>query len=274
MANEVTNWISVGELAESFAADPNILARSGDLAGRRIELNFENGEAIAFDFVSADTLRWAHKGASEEAEESYLATSIRPGICFVDFVTTKQEAGTSVSLVLDLERAVATMATGRLPGAAAAHGDILARAQRREELTLVTADFRAAAIGKPYDGAAPHHAPTRDLVGLRIQHRYSPHELYEHIYLTEKRYSWHCIEGAEAGLADADRCHYYAIDKDLYLFAWREKIVPTLGICLIDLAALKTTGKIFGYADDAMTKLVNFQTGARSTPLNRTSYAR
>jgi len=270
MAVESTNWISVGELAESFAADPNLLARNGDLAGRRLDLSFEDGEVVTYDFVSPEHLRVG----DDETQESYLATSIRPGIYFVDFVRSGRDAGTSVSLVIDLDRGVATAVIGRMPDAAAAHGDILARAQRREELTLVPTAFRAATIGKPHDPALPHHAPTGELIGLRIQHRYSPHELYEHIYLNEKRYAWHCVEGAEVGLADTDRCHYYAIDKELFLFVWREKIVPTLGVCLIDLAALKTTGKIFGYADDTLTKLVNFPTGARSTALNRTRYVR
>ncbi len=33
----------------------------------------------------------------------------------------------------------------------------------------------------------------------------------------------------------------------LYLFIWREKIVPTLGVVLVDLERLKTTGQILGY---------------------------
>jgi hypothetical protein len=270
MAVENTNWIPVGELAESFAEDPNLLANNGDLVGRRVDLHFADGDVTTYEFVSPEHVRIGNGGA----QESYRATSIRPGIYFVDFVRSGREAGTSVSLVLDLDRSVATTVTGRMPDAAAAHGDILARAHRREELTLVPTEFRAATIGKPHDPALPHHAPTTEYVGLRLQHRYSPHELYEHIYLNDKRYAWHCIEGAEAGLADADRCHYYAIDKDLFLFVWREKIVPTLGVCLIDLTALKTTGKIFGYEDDTLTKLVNFPTGARSTVLNRTHYVR
>jgi hypothetical protein len=274
MAVEIANWISVGELAESFAADPNLLTPSRELAGQRLELHDESGAGTVIDFVSPEKLRWAGPLTAGEEEESYRATSIRAGIHFVDFVATGAKAGTSVTLVLDLARKVATSIIGRLPDADAAHGDLLARAQRREELTVVETEFRAATIGKAHDPSLAHHAPTRELIGLRIQHRYSPHELYEHIYLNEKRYAWHCIAGAEAGLSDGDRCHYYRIDTDLFLFVWREKVVPTLGVCLIDLAALKTTGKIFGYADDAMTKLVNFPTGARSTVLNRTIYAR
>ncbi|MCS6036118.1 hypothetical protein LNQ52_01035 [Klebsiella pneumoniae subsp. pneumoniae] len=33
----------------------------------------------------------------------------------------------------------------------------------------------------------------------------------------------------EKGLADVDRCHYVQVAEDLYLFVWREKIIPTLG---------------------------------------------
>jgi hypothetical protein len=33
------------------------------------------------------------------------------------------------------------------------------------------------------------------------------------------------------------------------LIVWREKIIPTLGVTLIDLVKMKTDGKIFGYAE-------------------------
>ena len=38
-----------------------------------------------------------------------------------------------------------------------------------------------------------------------------------------------CLDGVEKGLADVDRCHYVQVAEDLYLFVWREKIIPTLG---------------------------------------------
>ena len=66
-------------------------------------------------------------------------------------------------------------------------------------------------------------------------------------------------------MGDVERCHYYVIDRDLYLFVWREKIIPTLGVVMLDLHALKTTGKIFGYKDNAMTAVSNFPIGAVTT---------
>ena len=54
---------------------------------------------------------------------------------------------------------------------------------------------------------------------------------------------------------------------------WREKIIPTLGVVMLDLHALKTTGKIFGYKDSAMTAVSNFPIGAITTIIDRTAVA-
>jgi hypothetical protein len=265
---EVTNWISVGALAESFAPDSNILARSNDLAGKRLTFYTADGGTARYEFTSADTLNWTTSGLS--GRESYVATSPREGIYFVDVVRAGSRPPCSASIVADLNLGVATIVTGQMPAAEHAHTSILRRAQAQQELTPVAAEFVSATIDRPYDASAPHHRPTIDLVGMRLQHRYNKHEVYEHIYLNDKRYAWHCLSGIEQGLADVDRCHYYKIASNLYLFVWREKIVPTLGAILIDLDRMKTTGKIFGYADDALTTVSNFQVGAYSTLINRT----
>jgi hypothetical protein len=76
----------------------------------------------------------------------------------------------------------------------------------------------------------------------------------------------------EKGLADTDRCHHYKIADALYLFVWREKIIPTLGVVMVDLERMKTTGKIFGYQDNRFDKLSNFPIGAYAEVLNITKY--
>jgi hypothetical protein len=272
------NWISVGALAESFAsdrADSNVLPRSGDLAGRRITLHVDGDDAVEYVFTTDSALtcrRTGRDGSATAQGESYLATSLRPGVYFVDFVPHGASPPTSVSLVLDLDLGVATVVTAELPDARTAHGGLLVRAQRQQELTTVATTIAPATIDRPFDTAAPLHLPTTELVGLRVQHRYNPQELYEHIYLNDKRYAWHCLQGSEQGLSDADRCHYRKIAPELYLFVRREKIVPTLGAVLIDFQQMKTTGKIFGYADDDLGRISNFQVGARSKILNRTEH--
>jgi hypothetical protein len=273
-APETTNWISVGALADSFAPDSNILARSDDLVGRTMTLHAADGGIARYEFVTEDTLNWTANcsGVAESGNETYTATSLREGIYFVDFVKAGSRPPCSVSIVFDMTNGVATIVTGVLPTEKEAHASILSRAQAQQELTTVVADFTAASIDRAYDAAAPHHQPTRELIGMRLQHRYNPHEAYEHIYLNEKRYAWHCLSGIEQGLADVDRCHYYKVARNLYLFVWREKIVPTLGAIMLDLERMKTTGKIFGYADDALTTVSNFQVGAYSTLLNKTEH--
>jgi hypothetical protein len=276
MTEKDNNWISVGALGEAFAPDSNLTAPSPDLVGKTITLYFENGDVIEHVFTSDSEMTWKVTAGEEtgvSAEESYLATSLRPGIYFIDFVKATVEKDTSVSIILDLNENVATCVVSRLPDAEGAHSSLLARALKNEELTLVRSEFHHASVNKPFDPAAKHHQETEELVGLRIRHRYNPKELYEHIYLSPTRYTWQCIEGAEQGLADTDSCHYHKIGDHLYLFTWREKLVPTVGCVLMDHDSLKTTGKIFGYADDDLTQTVNFPVGAYSEIANWTKDA-
>lgn len=48
----------------------------------------------------------------------------------------------------------------------------------------------------------------------------------------------------------------------LYFFVWREKIVATLGMLVIDLAQMKTTGRIIGYEDFESRSATSFRVGA------------
>ncbi|MBX4313659.1 hypothetical protein K4G94_22820, partial [Mycobacterium tuberculosis] len=82
------------------------------------------------------------------------------------------------------------------------------------------------------------------------------------IYLNDNFYAWQCLDGVEKGLADVDRCHYVQVAEDLYLFVWREKIIPTLGVILIDLQQMRTDGKIMGYPGSDFGALSNFPVGA------------
>lgn len=113
---------------------------------------------------------------------------------------------------------------------------------------------------------------TDALVGMRNQYTYSPTERYEHIYLNDNFYARQCLDGVEKGLADVDRCHYVQVAEDLYLFVWREKIIPTLGVILIDLQQMRTDGKIMGYQGSDFGALSNFPVGASAKILNLTRH--
>jgi len=190
-------------------------------------------------------------------------TEIRPQVYFVDFIDPSQRAS-SASLVLDLSQQICTVVLGCLPDASQAAMPIPTRISAGEELTGVTATFLSGAVDRPFTATTERHRATTELVGKRIEYTYSTTERYEHVYLNDQRYTWHCLAGSEKGLADTDRCHYFRLAHLLYLFVWREKVVPTLGVVVLDLDQMKTTGKIFGYRDFACDSLVNFPVGARA----------
>jgi MoaF C-terminal domain/MoaF N-terminal domain len=291
--SDPARWISVGELAEAFDPDNYTPPPTGDLAGATHALHFEDGRTVEYRFVSDSRLRWKAMGAGNaaaagvagartagaaEGEAEYFALKPREGIYFVDYLAG-QAPPTAVSLVLDLKQGIATSLVARLPESSDVGESLTARAARGEELTAVAADFSSAAVGTAYTVSTPRHLPTTDLVGRRVEYTYSATERYEHIYLNEHFYTWHCLLGSERGLADTDRCHYLKLGDDLYLFVWREKIIPTLGAVVVDFRAMRTMGKIFGHAQGAggrsdSSGVVDFRVGARARVLNLTSHGK
>jgi len=267
MAN-ASEWVSVGALGAAFEPDSHILPPSAGLAGLRLPLYFENGARVDYRFVSATQLeRTALDGGSADEPPAidsvtYSATEIRPSLYFVSFVEPHQRASAS-ALLLDLTNGLCTLVRGQLPTREEASKPFFKRIADREELTGVTVEFTAAAVAAPFDANAARHSVTSDLVGKRVEYTYSATERYEHIYLSERLYTWHCLAGSEHGLADTDRCHYLKLARDLYLFVWREKIVPTLGIVVVDLQQMKTTGRIVGYEGFDFGAITSFPVGAR-----------
>ncbi|MNQ60389.1 Molybdenum cofactor biosynthesis protein F [compost metagenome] len=264
-------WITVGALADGFAPEAFILPNLADLAGQAFTLHFANGRQVEHRF-GAGLLTWAMHDGSASGEADYRATSVREGLYLVDFLKQEDGRTLSVSLVLDLAHAAFTAVIGQMPTEAESRGDLFSKALSGRELTNVKAEFLHGSLDLPYQEGCCPHAPTRELVGLRNLYRYSPSEVYEHLYLNENFYSWQCLKGVEQGLADTDRCHSYKIADELYLFVWREKIIPTLGLVLIDLKNHRSDGKICGYAGGDFGQLSNFPVSSHCSVLNRTEY--
>lgn len=269
-------FIQVGALAEGFAPDSHILPPVDDLAGRTLQLEFPDGSVETLTFASAGVVRTVHD------QFECRVTSVRDGIYFVDYIGGGDGSRpAATSYVLDVKQGLCTSVAGTLPNESEARTDAFTRVERGMELTGVQARFRHGRIvsqgvrtGADAGTQAALHHPTRELIGMRNLYTYSATEQYEHVYLNENFYAWQCLSGVEAGLADVDRCHYIAIAKDLYLFVWREKIIPTLGVVMIDLEREKTDGKIFGYQGNQFDTLSNFPVGALAQVLNVTRYPR
>ncbi|MBI5442409.1 MAG: molybdenum cofactor biosynthesis F family protein [Deltaproteobacteria bacterium] len=266
------SWISVGELEDAFTPETNASPLTGELAGRSFRFGFENGWTMDCRFATDRKLFWNRVDPSPPGdlrEEAYCAFEVRDGIYFVDFVVSSQ-AGTAMSLVVDLSRGVVTALIGRLPTEGEARQSLLDRLEQGKELTSVAATFLSGAVGRAFTAETPRHRPTDELVGRHVEYTYSPTERYEHVYLNENLYTWHCLLGSERGLADTDRCHCLKLADELYLFVWREKVVPTLGAVVVDLQQMKTTGKILGYRGGDFGTVSNFTVGARARLLNVT----
>lgn len=252
------SFIPVGALGEGFAPEADILGETADLAGHTFTLRFEAPMTLR---IAGDghTASW---GAHTDVP--VRVTSIRSGVYLIDGVAD----GVSATFVADADTGAVTLVEGRLPDAATRAESAHTRVRRGDEPTGVTARIAHGGIDGP---PTRPHAPTTALVGLRNRYTYSPSEVYEHIYLTPDLYTWHCLRGVEHGLADTDRCHHVAVRDGLPLFVWREKIVPTLGLLLIDLDALRTDGKIFGDDGFDAGSTVNFPVGARAEILGATA---
>ncbi len=261
-----TDWISVGDLGAAFAPDANTFPESAELVGKRLSFSFENGWAIDYTFTSAARLarsvvRKDAASAMEDGEADYAATTIRPGVHLINIVEPRRAAAVSILLV-DIPAGICTLLRSSLPTREEASKPFFARIEAGEELTAVRAQFIAGAVGAPFTASTPRHEPTSDLVGRRVEYTYSSTEKYEHIYLSDKFYTWQCLAGSEKGLADTDRCHYLKLGKELYLFVWREKIVPTLGVVVVDFTQKRTMGRICGYAGFDFAAVTSFPVGA------------
>ncbi|MDR2123168.1 MAG: molybdenum cofactor biosynthesis F family protein [Flavobacteriaceae bacterium] len=263
--DQKTEWITVGSLAEGFKPESFILPNVTELSGKIFFLYLTDTKKITYTFTESEII-WQDENG-KEYKNNHRISSIRNNIYFIDFINQDL----SFSTVLDLNKNVFTTIIGTLPTEQENSESLYIRALNNKELTFVTVRILQGTINTPYRKGSALHKETNELIGMRNLYRYSPTEIYEHIYLNQNFYTWHCIKGVEAGLADTDRCHYYKIDYDLYLFIWREKIIPTLGIVIIDMQQHRSDGKIFGYETGKFTNLVNFPVSSHCSLLNTTN---
>lgn len=266
--DKTQEYISVGELSVGF--NEYILQPTDALVGKKIRLYCESEKKATITFRDIETLIWEIE--AKGCLSPYTAIMARKDIYFVDFIVSDGDSE-SISIILDMTQKIATMITGILPTAEEVKIPLIVRAEKRLPLTSVQVIFDHASVARPFIEGTTRHQKTNDLVGERFQWVYSSKDAYEHIYLNENLYTWHCIAGNEKGLADTDKCFYYKIDEKLYLFVWIEKIIPTIGIVLEDLEVMRSYGKIFGHEGfDMNSRITNFAVGSYGKFLNRTEY--
>jgi hypothetical protein len=241
----------VGELAltiGAWAPQP-----SAGLAGETLFLDFDDGSRGEARFRPDGTLDW-----SEDKLPAWSApcrvVELRPGLFMADMIDASRIAATR-TLIIDRARGSALEIQVAMPDSREVAIPLFKRAQSGRRLTAVALRQRRAGLGNPFP-------PTTELVGRAKTYRYSATDIYQHIYVSADRYSWQCLSGSEKGLADTDETIHLRLAEDLVLFIWLEKIIPTCGMVAIDLAAGRSSGKIFGYASAELTQLTNVAVGA------------
>ena len=118
-------------------------------------------------------------------------------------------------------------------------------------------------------------APTTALIGRRVEWVYSPVHAYEHVYLSERWYTWQCLAGPERGLADTDENSVWEVRPGIFVFAWREKVIPCASVTIADhrdVSRIRSHGVLFGL-DESGEVPTHFTFGAWGRLISVTHHA-
>jgi molybdenum cofactor biosynthesis protein MoaF len=225
-----TDW----KYCEDSAAgiDTNRLPPTDVIVGQVFELTFPRAPQLTLDFITRDVVRW-HAG-KQAGTDWYEAVLVAPTTYFLD-MTFKSSPRESLTLIVN------TMTSHVLSVRSIAGQAPTPDAPLVEQVfdvgTLTRANPAAPAI-------TPQ--PTRDLIGLRAFHRYSPNHLYEHMYLSSARYAWQCLLGQQRGHAAVDLATTYKFAPEEYVFTGREFQTPVASVFFLNFRELRSTGKFLG----------------------------
>jgi hypothetical protein len=213
---------------------------TGILAGREIVFTDPRDSRVSHRF-DATTVEWSYQPGDSDphpvisGRDEYEAFDVAEGLVYAQFHHRADVPNTAVSLVLDLEngRSLAIVSSIESPTGG----------RTRVQHTFLPGRIE----GLETRGSEP--VPTTALLGQRVLWTYGGEHSYEHIYLGPHRYTWHCLAGREAGLADTDECTTYQIRPGIYVFAWREKVAPRASVTIADhrdVTSLRSYGATFG----------------------------
>jgi hypothetical protein len=221
-----------------------------DLAGTRLALTLDDGSRLDLAF-EADHVVW------NGVRDPYDAVAVRDDVVFVNLPLTSRERE-AITVVYSTTTHRALVAVSRI-----GERDVEGEPRVKQEFHAAVTDR-----GVP-TGAAP--APSRDLIGKRNVYRYSPHHLYEHVYVSSQRYAWQCLEGVQRGHGDMDLSTVWKFQDGLYLFCFREFRIAVASVWLHDLGyALRTTGIFLGLNGAGESE--HSRAGGHIYPLGSVSY--
>lgn len=256
LREESAEWLNMDDF--SAGIDTNRVARSNDLAGRTLVISGADG-ALTLAFGDDGVVTWDATGFAwaGSGTDAYEEVPVGDGAYWVDFSLGERRVET-ITVALHPERGWALIVHSRIHDEGA------------DVETRVMQSFHGGQV-EGTSGSAATPAPTRDLIGKRTLFRYSPNHLYEHIYLSSRRFVWHNLVGEQRGHAAAELATTYKLDDELYLFTWREEKIPVGTVFVFDYAGGRSTGKFIGLEGDGT--IANSPGGALIIPFGKSDYA-
>lgn len=258
--SDTSSWLPLNGLAPGF--DANKAAHTGVLAGREIVVVDDRGTRVDHQFA-AETVSWTYTPGGDDVtpassgQDEYEAFEVAEDLIYAQF-HHRSVPNEAVSLILDLAsgRALSVISTIRDPQLG----------QTRVGQVFVPGTIEGATVtGSPA-------APTTELIGRRVMWVYSSQHAYEHVYLTPQWYTWQCLAGPEQGQADTDENSAWQLRPGIYLFSWREKVIPCAAVTVADhrnVNSIRSHGVLFGLDESGATP-THFTFGAYGRLLSNT----
>ncbi|AXU96891.1 MAG TPA: hypothetical protein DD850_14420 [Erwinia persicina] len=216
----------------SRGIDINRLPSTRHWAGKTLDLALNDGSILQLNFHAAAVhhrLTWRWGG--EEGEAQIDEVCVSKNRYFFSFPLSALQ---SLALVMNTTTARALVVRCSILPAAEAQGG-----------SRLSQQFYTGAVAtQTPSGFEPQL--TRELIGYRTLNIYSPHHYYEHFYVNSQRYAWQNLRGEQFGHGDMDYATYYKFEPDMYLFTFREKIIPVCSVFFFDYQACRCTGIFMG----------------------------
>ena len=258
--SDTSTWLPLDGLAPGFDASKAEL--SSALDGHTFTVVDERGTRITHAF-GPGTVSWTYEPGADDETAAAADTDdcevieVAEDLYYAQF-HHKYLPNEAVTLILDLAS-----------GHALSVISILGQAEPGK--TAVQMVFAPGLIeGIETRGEAP--APTQELIGRRVLWVYSSIHAYEHVYLSPHWYTWQCLAGPEQGLADTDANTVWKVRPGIYIFSWREKVIPCGSVTIADhrdQKAIRSHGVLFGW-DESGTTPTHFTFGAHGRLLSNT----
>ena len=248
---------------EDFAAGiaTNRLATTDHLVGSEYRITLSDGMDMTCTFLDSETFEWSvtkgpHSGTS--GKDWYEAIDVAENVLFVDMLF-QSRSNEAMTIIIDSN-------TRRVLAVLSVVGE-----EKTPSEPQVSQQFLVGVLGDPTvppSGMEP--TPTRDLIGLRTLNYYSPNHCYEHVYLSSERYCWQNLVGVQRGHGAVDLATTYKFDEDLYLFTFREFLIPVASVFFYNMRQLRSTGKFLGVTSSG--EIENNPAGAYIEKVSMTFY--